>query len=144
MYNNGNQWIGYQREFPNTDPLGPQISGSAPETQSDGNTPLVDNDLWIDSSDTENYPMIYRWDSLDQKWLLIDNTDQTTPYGIVFADARADSGPTFGGIKNSGAYAFNSIAAVDMALSDYVDPDAPDPENHPTGVLLFNTRYSTL
>jgi hypothetical protein len=74
---------------------------------------------------------------------LIDNSDQTTPYGVVFADARADSGPTYSGIMNSGDYTFNSIAAKDMVYSDYVDPDAPDPSNHPAGLLLFNMRYST-
>jgi hypothetical protein len=74
---------------------------------------------------------------------LIDKTDQTTPFGVVFHDARADSGPTFTGIVNSGSYTFNSEDAEDMRLSDFVDPDAPDPRTYPDGMLLFNTRYST-
>ena len=143
MYGTGENWLGYCHQFPSTDPNGPQISGSAPLTQSDGVTSLVEGDLWVDSSDLENYPLIYRWDIVDQQWLLINNTDNTTPFGIIFADARSNSGTTFTGIVNGGSYAFNSTASVDMALSDFVEPDAPNPEFYPAGMLLFNTRFST-
>ena len=120
MVGNGSQWEGYLQKFPQTDPKGVIIAGSAPKEQSDG-TPLVDNDLWIDSSDEENYPMLYRYSESTRRWSAVDKADQTTPFGIVFADAR-------------------EFAAPD---SDYVDPDAPDPRAYPDGVLLFNTRYST-
>lgn len=140
MVCDGTQWMGYRRRYPDTDPAGVLISGSAPKVQSDG-TPLVDNDLWIDSSDEENYPMIYRFNAVTLRWNLIDKADQTTPFGIVFADARENSGPTYTGV--SGVYNFNSELAVDMAKSSFVDPDAPDPRAYPDGVLLFNTRYST-
>jgi Phage tail sheath C-terminal domain len=143
MVGNGQNWKGYAHRYPSTDPNGPQISGSAPTTQSDGTTSLVDNDLWIDSSDLENYPSIYRWSTSDLTWGLIDNTDQTSPFGCIFADARSDSGPTFTGILNGGTYTYSSTVEADMALSDYCDPDAPDPRTHPDGMLLFNTRYST-
>ena len=143
MYGTGENWLGYCHQFPSVDPLGPQISGSAPLFQSDGVTSLVEGDLWIDSSDTEDYPLIYRWDVTDQQWLLIDNTDHTTPYGIIFADARSDSGTTFTGIVNGSDYSFKSTAQTDMNLSDFVDPDAPDPRLYPAGILLFNTRFST-
>src|SRR5690606_29723148 len=132
--------MGYRRRFPDTDPQGVLISGSAPKTQSDG-TPLVDNDLWIDSSDEENYPMIYRYSANTLRWNLVDKTHQTTPFGIVFADARQNSGPTYTGM--SGVYNFNSDLAADMAKSSFVDPDCVDPRAYPDGVLLFNTRYST-
>ena len=140
MVCDGTQWMGYRRRFPDTDPQGVLISGSAPKTQSDG-TPLVDNDLWIDSSDEENYPMIYRYSANTLRWNLVDKTDQTTPFGIVFADARQNSGPTYTGM--SGVYNFNSELAADMAKSSFVDPDCVDPRSYPDGVLLFNTRYST-
>ncbi len=143
MYNNGENWYGYRHQFPATDPNGPQIVGSAPLTQSDGVTTLAEGDLWIDSSNLEDYPMIYRWNTVDLQWILINNTDHTTPFGIIFADARDTSGPTFTGIVNSGSYAFMSTASKDLALSDFVDPDAPDPRTYPVGMLLFNTRYST-
>lgn len=142
MVGNGSNWQGYKHRFPNTDPVGVQIAGSAPTTQSDG-TALVEGDLWIDSSDLENYPALYRFNETDGRWGLIDKSDQTTPFGIVFADARQNSGPTFTGILNAGAYDYESETAEAMALSDYLDPDAPDARAYPNGMLLFNTRYST-
>lgn len=120
MVGNGRQWEGYLQKYPLTDPNGVIISGSTPKEQSDG-TPLVDNDLWIDSSDEENYPMLYRYNESTRRWKAVDKADQTTPFGIVFADARDFAAPS----------------------SDYVDPDAPSPYAYPNGVLLFNTRYST-
>lgn len=142
MVTDGLKWQAYQNRYPTTDPAGVLISGSAPTVQSDGSA-LVENDLWINSSDLENYPRIYRYDATAVKWKLIDLTDQTTPFGIVFADARADSGQQFTGITNDGDYAYGSEAIADMIVSDYLDPDAPDPRSYPDGVLLFNTRYST-
>jgi len=143
MYGNGSNWIGYRHNFPSTDPNGPQIAGSAPTTQSDGVTALAEGDIWIVGSDLENYPSIYRWDVPSQTFQLIDNTDHTTPYGIIFADARQDSGTTFTGITNGSSYNFGSTSGADLALSDFVDPDAPDPRMYPAGTLLFNTRYSS-
>lgn len=142
MYGTGTQWTGYGHHFPNTDPAGVIISGSRPLLQSDG-TALVDNDIWLDSSDLENYPMLYRYNSTTLRWNIIDNTDATSPFGIVFADARQDSGPTFGGITNASSYVYNSTDEVDLRKSDFVDPDAPDPRLYPDGMLLFNTRVST-
>jgi hypothetical protein len=139
MYGTGEQWVGYCEQFPETDPNGVQISGSAPTTQSTG-AALVNNDLWIDSSDTENYPLIYRYSTSSSSWVLIDNTDTTSPFGIIFADARADSGPSYSG--QTGVYNNNSQLSADMALSSYVDPDCPNPEFYPAGMLLFNSRYA--
>jgi len=42
------------------------------------------NDIWIDSSDLENYPRIHVYDGSD--WQERDTADQTTPNGVVFAD----------------------------------------------------------
>jgi hypothetical protein len=174
-------------------------------------TALTDNDIWIDSSDLENYPKIYTYDTNTLSWTPVDNTDGTTPFGIIFADARENSGTAFIGMTNastslatsvattsgntltfgstagvvlgmqvsgtyipsgtivtgietttvtlsqpvsgtgvaSGAninfitYNFNSKADTDMAWSDFVDPDAPDAQNYPAGLMLWNTRYST-
>jgi hypothetical protein len=100
--------------------------------QTDG-TPLVDNDLWIDSADLDNYPALYRYDATNQIWNLIDKTDQTTPFGIVFADARANAD----GSENG------SEAITNMLISDYVDAGTPNPQTYPAGMLLFNMRYST-
>jgi hypothetical protein len=100
MVGDGQNWISYRRKFPNTNVYGPILAGSVPATQDDG-TPLVDNDLWIDTSDLENYPAIRRYVASTGRWLVIDNTDQTTPNGIIFADARWDSGTNFTNIPNA-------------------------------------------
>ncbi len=142
MYGTGQAWMGYRTKFPNTDPKGVILDASQPTLQSDG-TDLVDNDLWIDTSDLENYPKIYRYQTSTSTWVLVDNTDQTTPFGIVFADARQNSGVNFTGNTNAGSYDYNSEATDDMLVSAYVDPDAPQPASYPMGTLLFNTRYST-
>lgn len=142
MVGNGTRWEGYQNRFAGTDPAGVIISGSTPSAQSTGDA-LVDGDLWLNSSDLENYPALYRWSVGANRWGRIDNTDNTTPAGIVFADARADSGIAFTGMPNSGDYSYSSEDVADMLVSDYLDPDAPDPRLYPSGVLLFNTRYST-
>lgn len=128
---NGNKWVGYKNysTYSNTDPNGPIMAGSKPTTQSNGNN-LVEGDIWIDTSDTENYPMMYRYKTSKQNWVLIDKSDHITPSGIVFADAREDNGS-------------GSTLVTDMLVSDFVDPDAPNPELYPQGTLLFNTRYST-
>lgn len=141
MCGTGTHWVGYRRQYPNTDANGVILSGSVPTTQSSG-LPLVDNDLWIDTSDLENYPALYRYDTTARRWKKIDNTDQTTPFGVIFQDARQDSGTAFQGQVNAGDYAYNSENIADLLVSDYLDPDAPDARAHPAGMLLFNTRYS--
>ena len=149
MVNTVTGWRGYKNTnydsngFPvptgsnTTDPNGPIISASEPTTQSDG-TALVYGDLWIDTSDLENYPLINRWQSVDgtDKWVLIDNTDQTNPTGVVFADARwAPNGTT-----NPADDPIPTI--VSLLSSNYLDLDAPDNSLYPIGMLLFNTRRS--
>ena len=157
MVSNGMQWLGYRTYYPFTDQNGPILSGSQPTLQTGGHMvngtlsyALVNNDIWIDTSDTENYPLIYSWSTTSQSWNLIDNTDHTSPFGIVFGDARANSGVAYTGqplVSGVSAYAYNSTASVDMTLSSYVDPDAGNseisPDLFPDGMILFNTRFST-
>ena len=142
MINDGTNWVGYQSAtspvlgsgITATDPEGPIISASKPTLQSDG-TALADNDLWIDTSDIENYPTIYRYVVATQKWVLIDSTDQTTENGIVFADVRSG---TSGGTSTTAP----SGTIVELLTSDYVDFDAPDPALYPKGMLVWNLRRS--
>lgn len=132
MVCDGDQWFGYSNYFPGTDPQGVIIAGSTPLFQTDG-SPLVENDLWLDGSDLENYPRLYRYRAQERRWESIDTTDQTTPFGIVFADARwSVDGSRYGDRTQAG-----------LAKSDFLDPDAPDPRSYPAGILLFNTRAST-
>jgi hypothetical protein len=149
MINTSTGWQGYRtvnydsNGFPSatgsnvTDPNGPIVSASIPTLQSDG-TALQYGDIWIDTSDLENYPVISRWQSVDgvDQWVLIDNTDQTSSQGVVFADARwATNG-------NTNVYDDPIPTITSLLLSNYLDLDAPDENLYPTGMLLFNTRRS--
>ena len=121
-----------------TDPDGPLVSASEPTVQSDGSS-LVYGDLWIDTSDLENYPIINRWQSVDgdDQWVRIDNTDQTSPTGILFADARWSTN------QNTINPANDPIPTIKSLLtSNNLDLDAPENSLYPVGMLLFNTRRS--
>lgn len=149
MVNYNGDWKGYKNQnydsngFPTptgsnaTDPNGPIISATEPTTQSDG-TALVYGDIWIDTSDLENYPIINRWQLVDteNKWVRIDNTDQTSSTGVLFADARWAQNGTVSPIDDP----IPSI--VTLLSSNYLDLDAPSADSYPVGMLLFNTRRS--
>lgn len=126
LVSSGTQWFGYRNRYPGTDIL---LSASEPFQKPLGGA-LIDEDLWIDTSDLENYPRIYRYSTTFGEWQLIDVSDQTTPFGIVFGDARQDDGN-------------GSTEDLDLMVSNHVDADVPDPLSYPDGLLLFNTRLST-
>ena len=142
MVHNGTTFKGYKEVYANTDPNGPQFSATKPTLQSDG-TALVLQDLWIDTSDLENYPKLYRYELTDDgnDFVLVDKSDQTTESGIIFADARfhtdADS---VDALASGGAGTASSI--VSLLSDDFLDPDAPDPALYPKSILLWNTRRS--
>ncbi len=156
MIHNGTTWVGYVSNYATTDPNGPQFSSTAPTTQSDG-TVLVNNDLWIDTSDLENYPKLYKYNTSatlsstntanqvavttsGAAWELVDKADQTTEDGIVFADARWHTSAEKGAGTSSAAGTASTIK--DLLSDNFLDPDAPDPANYPNGILLWNTRRS--
>ena len=123
-----------------TDSNGPIFSASKPTMQSSGSG-LVAGDLWVDTSDLENYPKIYRYNG--RKFVSIDNTDRITQNGILFADARWDasldgSGASVGGIVDPIAGSLPLIST--MLLSSYTDLDCPDYRLYPRGTILWNTR----
>jgi hypothetical protein len=111
----------------------------APTTQADGVTALVTGDLWIDTSDLENYPNIYKFNAaltnlpLVRRWVLLDKTDQSSEEGVLFADARYNT---------AGANSDEAGTIAELLESDYVDPDCPDPALYPKGMLLWNLRRS--
>jgi len=149
MVHNGTTWVGYQNGSFNgsalttSDPNGPQFSATKPTTQSDG-TALVNGDLWIDTSDLENFPKIYRYDTSladGADFAAVDTTDQTTENGVVFADARYNKAS--GRTDSSSEGGVGTAASIKDLLSDnFLDPDAPDPALYPKGILLYNTRRS--
>ena len=141
-------WKGYRTvtsdargyNLSNTDPAGPIFAASKPTTQSDS-TALVAGDLWIDTGDLENYPVIYRYNG--SKWVSIDNTDRITQNGILFADARWDAdvdggGNSVGGMVDPISGDLPTIST--MLLSNYHDLDCPDYRLYPRGTILWNTR----
>ena len=148
MVQKAGAWVGYGKTnydssgFPTsgvnaTDSMGPIIAASAPTLQNDGSA-LVYGDLWIDTSDLENYPVISRWELIDSvaQWVLLDNTDQTSSTGVLFADARWATAGTVSPTQDP-------MATIPALLqSNYLDLDAPQATLYPTGMLLFNTRRS--
>jgi hypothetical protein len=137
MVHNGTTWVGYLNYVQNgaggttTDPAGPIVSATKPTVQSDG-TPLANGDLWISTADIDNFPHIYKYDYLNKKWVLLDNTDQTTENGVLFHDARWTVDGTGTGPSTIKA----------LLSSNFLDPDAPDPALYPKGMLLWNLRRS--
>jgi len=136
LINSGSAWKGYRNVVTTADINGPIISATKPTVQSDGSTALVTGDIWIDTSDLENYPTMYKYNSVTKKWVQIDTSDQTSENGIVFADARQ-------GLTGGTATVAPIGSIVDLLASDYVDFDAPDPALYPKGMLLWNTRRSS-
>lgn len=117
LVNNGQgSWIDYPGEV--------TLQPSAPFAPAVG-------DLWVDTDQLANYPVISRWSG--QAWIQVDNADQTSANGILFQDSRP--APDFGsdtGVNNGGEVGFPDL-----------DADAPDPLIYPKDILLWNSRYST-
>jgi Phage tail sheath C-terminal domain len=147
MIQNNGQWVGYQTvdndirgyNLSLTNAAGPQVSVTAPTTQNNtAKSPLVYGDLWIDTSNLDLYPVINRWENVNgqDQWVQIDNSNQTTSNGVLFADARwAPNGTT-----DPVADPLPTITS--LLTSNYLDPDAPAPSLYPDGILLWNTRRS--
>ena len=150
MIHDGGVWKGYRNlgngatdarghDLSATDPLGPTVSATAPTKQQDGVADLQWGDLWIDTSDLEEYATIRRYEADENAingWVLIDNADQTSINGVLFADARWDITGTTDPVTGE----IPSIVA--MLSDDWIDPDAPDDALYPDGMLLWNTRRS--
>jgi len=92
---------------------------------------LSQGDIWVDT-DVAPYPVIYRWSGT--AWVLVNNSDQTTPNGIIFTDARPNP------MYHDGSYSGENNGG---GSNPDLDPDAPDADLYPKGFLLWNTRYST-
>jgi hypothetical protein len=142
MIHNGETWVGYRDaaspyadNVTTRDGFTPSVAASNPWKS--GST--LDGDLWISTADLENFPTIYRYDNsltdlaASERWVLVDKTDQTSEEGVLFADARYNT---------TGANSDEAGTIADLAKSNYVDPDAPDPALYPRGMLLWNLRRS--
>jgi hypothetical protein len=93
--NNAGTWVPYRQhpDFGNTDVNGVLLQGSAPTTQSTG-APLVNGDLWIDTTDLESFPKMYRYAS--GAWKVIDTANNIDPVnGIAFGELSTTSALQF-------------------------------------------------
>jgi hypothetical protein len=147
MIQNNGAWVGYQNvandvrgfNLGDTNASGPIIAATAPTTQNNINeSPLSYGDLWIDTSDLEAYPALYRWEPVNgvDQWVPIDTSDQVTENGILFADARWAPNGTTDPVSDP------LPTITSLLTSNYLDLDAPSPDLYPQGMLLFNTRRS--
>ena len=145
MVHDGTNWKGYRNvtndargfNLSNTNSTGPIFSASEPTEQSDQSS-LAYGDLWIDTSDLENYPKIYRYETVsgNDSWVEIDTSDQTSENGILFADSR------FMGNSTTDVNTGQISTITSLLTNDYLDLDAPSASLYPRGMLLFNTRRS--
>jgi hypothetical protein len=135
MVHDGSTWKGYQNVYSSADPLGPIVSATQPTTQQDGSSALVTGDIWVSTADLENYPQVHKYNADLQKWIALDEGDQTSEDGILFADARYGTSGGTATLAPSGTIA-------ELLVSDHLDTDAPDPALYPKGMLLWNLRRS--
>ena len=135
MVHDGQTWKGYQNVYSSADPLGPIVSATQPTTQQDGSSALVTGDIWVSTADLETYPQVHKYNSDLAKWIALDEGDQTSEDGILFADARYG---TSGGTTSEAP----TGTIPELLVSDHLDTDAPDPALYPKGMLLWNLRRS--
>lgn len=135
MVHDGATWVGYHVVFNLADPNGPIISATKPTEQSD-KSPLVTGDIWISTENIDDFAReIYVYDDTlpaGKKWVLQNVTDQSTPEGWLFADAR----------WSTAGESVTKATIIELLNSNYLDPDAPDPALYPKGMRLWNTRRS--
>jgi len=158
MVNYGGGWKGYKNQgydangLPSpsvanaTNANGPLVSATEPTTQDNaGLSALVYGDLWLSTADLERYPLLYRYQQITQvgggsatdEWVLIDNSDQTNPSGILFNDVRWATNATTNPANDP------IPTVISLLSSDYADIDAPSEANYPQGMLVWNTRRSS-
>jgi hypothetical protein len=91
----------------------------------DAPTDPSSGDIWVDTNDMANYPLIKVWGG--EAWVTHDNADQTTQQGVLFADLTAtpmdDSGVEGG--------------------ANPMDNEAPNPAYYPDDMLLWNSAVSS-
>jgi hypothetical protein len=98
-------------------------SSVAPSTRADG-TSLQQDDVWIDTNEVE-YPVLYKFNDTTSSWELHENTDQSSEYGVLFADISIETGTS--------------------DVTDYANQPTPsiNPVIYPTGMLAVNMAKSS-
>jgi hypothetical protein len=88
-------------------------------------TAPIAGDVWVDTNDLENYPHIKVYNTTQSKWESQDNTDQSTPKGVVFAD-----------LTETAADVSYNTGATRIA-------NAPNPALYPDGIFCVNMTRTT-
>jgi hypothetical protein len=98
-------------------------SATAPSTRANG-TSLQANDVWIDTNETQ-YPVLYKFNTAISAWEIHENTDQSSEYGVLFADLSIEEGTA--------------------DITDYVNQPTPgiNPVIYPNGMLAVNMAKSS-
>jgi len=86
-------WVPYRSLHTATDINGVILAGSAPTSQSTG-APLVENDLWVDTSDAENFPKMFRRTKNVWKAINTENNIDAVD-GIAFGESSTTSALNF-------------------------------------------------
>jgi hypothetical protein len=135
MANGVDSWININLPGFNAIPVdvgSPTLYPQADDPQDNVPAPtLIKGDIWV-KTDAQPYPVIYRWSG--SAWALVSNSDQTTPNGIIFQDARPNP------LYHNGTYTGENNGGGN---NPDLDPDAPNAALYPKGFLLWNTRYSS-
>ncbi|AUS02959.1 tail sheath protein [Vibrio phage 2.275.O._10N.286.54.E11] len=112
------------------------------------NDALVNGDIWIDPVDGANFDFYVFSEGV---WKLLDQTDQSTTEGILFADLRQSDGAGVGYLSADSDVAKEAFRKGELitdgegdeySSADFVDPDAPEPRLYPAGMICLNTRAS--
>ena len=82
-------------------------------------------DVWIDTNDMANYPVIKVYDGSD--WIQKDNADQTTPDGALFVDLTST---------------LQDNTGVEGGATP-MDDQVPNPAYYPDGMILWNSALSS-
>lgn len=137
MINDGGRWCGLQ-SVKGMDVFGSdaeinkvdiQFRQSQPLTKPAGGD-LTYGDIWIDPVDGTDYEF-YQFDG--KRWMKLDQTDQSTTLGVLFAHARSSDASGAGYFTTDQASAYKALI-----VSDYVDAMCPDPRLYPRGMLMVN------
>lgn len=103
-----------------------QLRASEPVKRKDGQSALVDGDIWV-KSNSNPYPEIYVWNEAEEVWTKLDNADQSSTNGVIFSN-------------------YSPVEPFDAdgnQVNRTVHAKAANPELLPENILMVNMDYST-
>ena len=130
MVSDGSNWLGYLNKYPSTDPNGVILSGSAPTFQTDGSA-LVDNDLWIDTTELEEYP------KGNERILFIDDEEMIAEMGGTMLKRLGYEVTVKSSSKDALETFKSNPEAFDLVITDQTMPNMSGSE---LSAALLNVR----